>query len=798
MRLSAFRLLLLCLITSCSGGDGADAHGLLLKISDGAGATPTGYVVVVGYSDGRFEQISCPADEQRASTCTDEGVHIAHPSDQLTVTVKARGYTFVTHDLVLNSLKEEDGSAVASLALEKLLPFEHTDDYATGYESETGLSLFKAMAHQTDTELGPAFVVKFYIHNLVGRPEIFFQNTVKHFLHYEFARNVVGVSMTSEEFWAVTYVGEARDAMAGTIILYDGVRAPSQALGKEVQSPLCITFFPSDNLTPTQAAKAHRLLAERVGFAPLTGGQGPVVYLPAGEVQESELAAETELFARQGALWMVHQELYGNLTQQILNPGIAFGTLRRLTPKELETTVVSFKDVLVLTRLPNSLPIVGGTITEELQTPLAHVNIAARARGTPNLTLLDAGEDPRVQGLIGKLVRFEVTSGGFTLEETTLAEARAHWESQDKEPLVPESNLERVGLPGFDEITFSDWVSVGAKAANLAELANLLADKAPHGFAIPFYYYDQFMRTGLVIETLCTDARADCELEGRTSGICDRANALCVLGSDASDSFRAYAERLMSLGEFVSDTELREAALDSLRYLMRHTEVASDFANALNGRISEVFGDQRARLRSSTNAEDLEDFSGAGLYKSVSAYGSGEGKLASDQVRKVWASVWSFRAFEERSFWNISHLSVHMGVAVNQAFPDEAANGVLITQNIADPTVAGMYVNVQKGEVAVTNPKSGAISEIFSIIPGVEVGKLQVARLRYSSISPLEPLLRDEEIEALYVASNRVQNHFAKLYRKNPYTLFLDLEFKFHGLERALFIKQARPYLSAF
>ncbi|MCP4590967.1 MAG: hypothetical protein GY842_09495 [bacterium] len=769
-----------------------------MRLSSDVGATPTSYAVIVDLADGRISAISCPGDAQDTLACVDEGLRISEPSEQLTVTVKARGFAFFTQQFELGSLPVEDGDAVAAISLDALAPFEQTEDYATGFDSDDGLVAYRSLAHEADTDLGPASVVKFYVDDIASEPRVYFQNTVKHKLHYGFVRNVLGNSLTSAEFWEATYVGLERSAMAGTVIMYDAVRADSQALDQEIAAPLCVTFFPSDNLTPAQAATAHRLIEERIGFAPLIGGQGPVVYLPAGEDQEAALSQETALFARRGALWIVHRELYGNVTQQILNPGLAFGTLRYLTPEALKNAVVSFKDILVLSRLPNSLPIVGGTITEELQTPLAHVNVAARARGTPNMALLDAAADQRIAPFIGKLVRFEVKSGAFTLEETTLDQARAYWESQQKDPVYPEFDLERDGLPSFEEIGFSDSVSVGAKAANLADLSNLLQQTAPHGFAIPFYYYDQFMREGQVTEALCAEASQDCELEGRTAEICNRAEALCIGGGDTPENFWIFAERLIDRGEFESDTELREAVLDSLRYIMRHTEVTPDFADALNSRVDELFGSDKVRLRSSTNAEDLEDFSGAGLYKSVSAYSSGDFKLASDQVRKVWASVWSFGAFEERAFWNIDHLSVQMGVAVNQAFPDEAANGVLITQNIADPTVAGMYVNVQRGEVPVTNPENGAIPEIFSIIPGADSWSVQVARLRYSSLSPDEPILRDAEVEQLYKASRIVQHHFAPLYGENPNTMILDLEFKFHGPERALFIKQARPYLNAF
>jgi phosphoenolpyruvate synthase/pyruvate phosphate dikinase len=243
--------------------------------------------------------------------------------------------------------------------------------------------------------------------------------------------------------------------------------------------------------------------------------------------------------------------------------------------------------------------------------------------------------------------------------------------------------------------------------------------------------------------------------------------------------------------QFQADSTSREAALDGVRYHINHLSVDPEFAKLLNDRVAAVFGAKKIRLRSSTNAEDLETFSGAGLYESVSAYATGD-KVASAQVRKVWASVWNWRAFEERSYWNIDHHSVRMAVAVHQAFPEEAANGVLITQNIVDPIVAGMYVNVQKGEVSVTNPEGGALPEVFSIIPAP--AGTQNVRRSYSTLSPSAPILTDAEIQNLFGAARKIQYHFAPLYRQDANALALDLEFKFHGTERALFIKQVRPY----
>jgi phosphoenolpyruvate synthase/pyruvate phosphate dikinase len=226
--------------------------------------------------------------------------------------------------------------------------------------------------------------------------------------------------------------------------------------------------------------------------------------------------------------------------------------------------------------------------------------------------------------------------------------------------------------------------------------------------------------------------------------------------------------------------------LASLRFVIENTPVSAEFGQLLDGRISEIFQDAKVKIRSSTNSEDLPNFSGAGLYESFAARATGE-KAASRVVPRVFASVWSFRAFEERAFWNIDHTAVRMGCAINEAFTDELANGVLITQNIADPTTYGMYVNVQKGEASVTNPAEGALPEIFSVLADTNY---QVARERFSSLSPDAPILSGDEIKALYDAGDLARAHFAKLYGTE---VVLDIEFKLTP-EHEIVFKQARPY----
>lgn len=772
----------LLLLGACTTPSETEPSGLTIRVVTTSDAPVTELLATVAFAD-EVQQLNCPAESDEASgrlRCTRDGLEIRGGDRPVTVTVRSRGNAFAT-----TTTESEKGSATLRVA--PLAEAEQTPDYATRLDGPECLKQLEELALPFDSDLGSSYSVKFYVRNLRSEPELYFQNTKKHPLHYDFARKVLGVTGTADQFAIDTYTGLDRPALGGTLIFYPSARGRARGASGEIEAPWTLNFFPGDAMTGEQVRLAHRLVEERLTCSSWTGATSRLVYVPATNDREAQAGADDASFARAGISWMSRSELLGGLRFQALNEGVAYGTLQRVTPEELVTRPVSFRDILLLTRLPNELPLVGGSITEELQTPLAHVNVAARSRGTPNLAYPEAAKDPQIAPLIGQLVRFEVADGAFTITSATSAEAREFWDSRRRERFVPTFDSEASGILSFADIGFADWNRVGTKAANLAELTHFLGPNAPSaGLAIPFRYYEEFMTSSQTSTELCDEAGAACESEGRDAAACRRARELCAPAGEP-ETFSAHAARLLEDTAFNEETALRDAALAQLRHCIERTPLASELGQLLDASIFEVFGDAKVKLRSSTNTEDLPDFSGAGLYSSHGAYAKGD-KAASRVLPKVFASVWSFRAFEERAFWNIDHAAVRMGCAINEAFVDELANGVLITQNIADPTTFGMYANVQKGEASVTNPENGELPEVFSIL--ADTG-YQVARSRYSSLSPNSPLLSPSEIQTLYDAGARAQAHFTKLYRR---PIILDIEFKLTPDHHIVF-KQARPYV---
>ena len=206
------------------------------------------------------------------------------------------------------------------------------------------------------------------------------------------------------------------------------------------------------------------------------------------------------------------------------------------------------------------------------------------------------------------------------------------------------------------------------------------------------------------------------------------------------------------------------------------------------------------RFRSSANAEDLDGFTGAGLHTSKSGDPNDSNYRVLDAVRTVWASVWFFRAFEERSFRGIDHQSVGMALLVHNSFPDEEANGVAITANPFDTfgLEPGFYINVQIGEESVVQPESGVMTDQF--IYQFELPGQPIIFIAHSSLVPSgRTVLTNSQVHTLGIALKEIHGFFFPLYGGFEWYA-MDTEFKFDqpawdpNGEPVLFIRQARPY----
>ncbi|MBW2276844.1 MAG: hypothetical protein JRF63_05085 [Deltaproteobacteria bacterium] len=261
------------------------------------------------------------------------------------------------------------------------------------------------------------------------------------------------------------------------------------------------------------------------------------------------------------------------------------------------------------------------------------------------------------------------------------------------------------------------------------------------------------------------------------------------------------AEAMIADEGFQNDPATRDAMLEDLRNQIMTSEVDSDFETALLAKLDADYPDLRMRFRSSTNAEDLDGFSGAGIYTSRSGDPNDPAYPVLDAVRTVWASLWNFRAYEEREFRSIDHMGVGMALLVHHSFPYEEANGVAVTANLFDTmgVEPGFYINVQVDDHSVVAPEPGVTTEQLLLLyefPGQPIIYLAHSNM----IPPDETVLSRAQILELGDALSAIHAFFSEAYETgNPEDFYaMDTEFKFDddwgGSGEELWLKQARPY----
>jgi len=130
--------------------------------------------------------------------------------------------------------------------------------------------------------------------------------------------------------------------------------------------------------------------------------------------------------------------------------------------------------------------------------------------------------------------------------------------------------------------------------------------------------------------------------------------------------------------------ELWDAAL-RIRHLFRSTPFPPEVERALTERIEQVIGEGPAAVRSSAIGEDSGDLSFAGLHESVLNV-AGTGNIL-EQVKNVWASLWSDAALLYRQELGLEVESSAMGVLVQRFVPGDCS-GVIFSQSPLDPAVA--------------------------------------------------------------------------------------------------------------
>ena len=376
---------------------------------------------------------------------------------------------------------------------------------------------------------------------------------------------------------------------------------------------------------------------------------------------KANASAQEQVAVSAGLEPVTQAALIGQQSFLALNNGQAVGRLRLLDQVD-EVRDLQPSDIVVLRQVPITLPPVAGVVTEQPSTLVSHVNLLAKGWGVPNVYLRDASRE--LTALNGQWVHLAVAAKDWRIRPASAEErSAAEQKLANKRALSQASiraDLRSSALQPLSALRASSRKQCGAKAANLGEVnsAAIAGVSVPDGFCVPFGAYASAMRNYGLAEKIA---------------------------------------RMQQLPGFDSDAAVRRHALAAMRAEIENMPLDTAFTRALQQRWASQLHNAGVFVRSSSSSEDLPGFSGAGLYTTVpNVKASHDEQALHNAVRKVWASVFNFEAWEARRAAGIAQDAVVMAVLVQQAV-DSEASGVMVTRDPVGNTPHSIFIAAKRG-----------------------------------------------------------------------------------------------------
>lgn len=364
-----------------------------------------------------------------------------------------------------------------------------------------------------------------------------------------------------------------------------------------------------------------------------------------------------------------------------LNPGYATGKLHVIegSPDEIE---VNANDIYIFATPPADLKPVGGIATVSEGNMVSHVQLLARNLGIPNAVLTDE-QFNALRKYDGDNIFYAVSNGG-----TIIMKPAGDMDDTEKALFSKkERSLNRITVPVDDirldvrrvlnmrEVRSKDSGKLcGPKAANLGQLKALFPEKVVEGLVIPFGIFR---------------AHLDQPMPGQGS---------TSYWEFLNDRF-AEGRRMEEAGQ--SEQEIEDyslAQLATLRAAIGQIEIQPDLVNSLRENFRTVLGGPLGSvpvfLRSDTNMEDLADFTGAGLNKTV--FNVVDETKIMDGIREVWASPYTERSYKWRQRFLLNPENVFPSILIIPSV-DVDNSGVMITKGVSSGRADDITVAFSRG-----------------------------------------------------------------------------------------------------
>jgi hypothetical protein len=591
---------------------------------------------------------------------------------------------------------------------------------------------FDALAVTYDPDTPYALPHLLFVIDRQDQNKIYYVNTRRYAFHKDFVNGTYLSLERGREFFENNYLKANRRFILGTIAYQTPLRRWTFEFWEG-------DLIPADQIkTVADVIKAS--FFTNVAYKPNSIRQDDESRKVAGldRVSQSDIAKEQEY--------------------QALNVAKGLGRIH-VIPKLDDHVEIGFNEILVLDEVPVQLPPVAGVITSHPSTPLSHINLLAKGWGIPNAYIKNA--QTLLKQYDGWWVQFETRRDGYSIKRADVDQLREYQRrlAQRLDVMKPRFDLSEQRLLGLGQQRSRAAIAFGGKSANLGEVMNarLPGIVVPNGFTIPFYYYDEFLKANNLDDAI-------------------------------------YA--LLNDQKFVHDPAYRREKLSGLRESIKQGKFDERLRAQILGRVKREFPGKGLFVRSSSNSEDLPNFSGAGLYTTVPNVREADQLI--DAIKTVWSSLWNSEAYEARERAVIDHSKIFMAVLIQEGINSESS-GVMITTDPFDKDNKGaIYISAKRGlGIKVVEGKKVAEQIIFreranavQVLTRSDEDSLltfdEKGGVKEVAITGERVVLTDNVIRRLVTAATAIKRVFG--------TRDQDIEWAY--MKGQIYIVQSRPFIS--
>jgi len=561
--------------------------------------------------------------------------------------------------------------------------------------------------------------------------KIYYVNNKRYSFHKDFVNGTYLSLESGKEFFDNNYLKPNRRFILGTIAYQTPVKRWTYE------------FWEGDLIPADQIQLAGEVI-NKTFFT-------PVAFKP------NSLRQDDASHSLAGVERVLQSEIAKEQAYQALNIARGIGRIH-IIDKLDDHVEIGFNEILVLDEVPVQLPPVAGIITSKPSTPLSHINLLAKGWGIPNAYIKNAKE--LFKQYDTWWVTFETNRDNYSVKRADLNQLH-EYQRRLKERLdvvKPRFDLSETRLLSLAQQRKTLSIAFGGKSANLGEVmhASLPGIIVPGGFTIPFYYYDEFIKR-----------------------------------NNLDDEIFA----LLNDQKFVHDPAYRRGRLETLRAHIQKAEFAPELREEVLDRVAREFPGKGLFVRSSSNSEDLPNFSGAGLYTTVPNV-RGDNEVI-EAIKTVWASLWNFDAYEFRERANVDHSKIFMAVLLQEGINSESSGVMISTDPFDKENVGAIYISAKRGlgikvvegqriaEQIIFRPRTNAVQVLTrsaedSLLTFDENGGVKEVPITGDRV-----VLTDEVIRRLVRAATEIKRVFGSR----------DQDIEWAYMKGQIFIVQSRPYI---